>query len=216
VLARQDLASRLEGHASLITSELNVHEVRWLKPGQEGEEVRYRLKPNFRTLGPKLGKRVQAAKAALQQADAGQLRAGLVTDGKVSIDVEGQPLELSPEDIEVAVEACEGFAAAGDRVGVVVIHTTLTEQLLDEGIERECQSRIQAVRKELSLDFTARIKVAIDGSERIRRVCEAASARIAKEVLASEIRVGTASFSPTLTREHDLEGEKLIIAIGNA
>jgi isoleucyl-tRNA synthetase len=213
VLARQDLAARMVAHAPLIASELNVHEVRWLKPGEEGAEVRYRIKPNFRTLGPKLGKRVQVAKKALEQADAGQLRTALATQGKVTLPLQGGDLDLEADDVEVVVEAAEGFAAAGERVGVVVLHTTLTDQLIDEGIERECLSRIQAVRKEMNLAYTNRIKVAIDGSDRIRRVCEAASARIAKEVLASEFVVGPASFQPSVTRESDIDGERMALSI---
>src|SRR5262249_14220240 len=64
VLARQDLADRLRAYSSLIAEELNVKEVTFLRPGEEGKTVRYRLKPNFRALGPKLGKKVQLAKQA--------------------------------------------------------------------------------------------------------------------------------------------------------
>jgi isoleucyl-tRNA synthetase len=213
VLARQELAARLSHHAELISSELNVHEVRWLKPGEEGEEVVYKVKPNFRSLGPKIGKQVQAAKRALESVDAGRLRSALVTDGKVSLDIGAYALELAPEDVEVAVEAAEGFAAAGDKVGVVVLHTTLTEALVDEGLERECLSRIQAVRKEANLDYTTRIRVAVDGSERIKRVCLAAAARISKEVLASELTVGAVPFAPSVVRESELDGEKLILSV---
>jgi isoleucyl-tRNA synthetase len=213
VLGRQELAARIEPHAYLISSELNVHEVRWLKPGEEGEEVCYKVKPNFRSLGPKIGKQVQAAKKALEAADPGLLRAGLVTHGKVTLQLDGAPLELGPEDVEVSVEAAEGFAAAGDKVGVVVIHTTLTQELIDEGFERECLSRIQAVRKELNLDYTARIRVAVDGSERIKKVCLASAARICREVLASELSVGPATFEPTVVKQGDLDGEALVVAV---
>ena len=217
VLARQDLAAGLAAHEALIASELNVHEVHWLKPGQEGEEVRYKVKPNFRALGPKIGKQVQAAKKALESADAGQLRTALATEGKCSIPLGGgADLELSPEDVEVACEAAEGFAAAGDKVGVVVIHTRLTEQLIDEGLEREVLSKIQSVRKEMSLGFTERIRVAVEGSERIKKVCSDASARIGKEVLASEFAIGAPAFEPEVTKEGDLDGEKLVITIRRA
>ena len=68
---------------------------------------------------------------------AASLRARLATDGKVSIDLDGETVELGPEEIEVVVEANEGFAAAGGRAGVVVLHTTLTDTLRDEGLGRE-------------------------------------------------------------------------------
>jgi isoleucyl-tRNA synthetase len=214
VLARRDLKDRMKAYEGLITSELNVHEIHWLEPGQEGQEVVYKLKPNFRALGPKLGKRVQEAKAALAKADAGELRSKLVTDGKIALDLPGGAVDLGPEEIEVTVEAAEGFAAAGDAVGVVVLHTKLDDALIDEGLERECLSRLQSIRKELSLEYTARIRVAIDGSERIRRVVEASKAHIAKEALASELLVGPATFEVEVTKEASLDGEDVVIRVG--
>src|SRR5262249_34553171 len=73
VVSSQRLAEALAPHVSLIAEELNVHEVRFLRPGEEGSAVRYVLKPNFRTLGPKLGKKVQLAKQELAKADAAAL-----------------------------------------------------------------------------------------------------------------------------------------------
>lgn len=213
VLARQELASHMQAYEELIRSELNVHAIGWLKPGEEGSEVVYRLKPNFRSLGPKIGKRVQAAKKALEAANASELRSQLVTTGRVMLKLDGGSIELGPEDVEVAVEAAAGFAAADDRVGVVVLHTTLTDELVDEGIERECLSRMQAIRKDLNLPYTARIRVAIDGSERVKRVCQAAHERLAKEVLATELLVGEPTFTPETTREADVEGERLMVAV---
>src|SRR5262249_35745894 len=65
VLSQHALAGPLAAHLDLIKEELNVHEIRFLKPGEEGSAVRYVLKPNFRALGPKLGKKVQLAKQVL-------------------------------------------------------------------------------------------------------------------------------------------------------
>src|SRR5262249_662049 len=155
-------------HASLIAEELNVHEVCFLRPGEEGSAVRYVLKPNFRALGPKLGKKVQVAKQVLARADAAALRAALAVEGKITIDLEGELVSLGLDEIEVVVEASEGFAAAGGRAGVVVLHTALTEALRDEGLGREILSRVQGLRKELDLGFTERIRLAVDGSERVR------------------------------------------------
>ncbi|PIE06246.1 MAG: isoleucine--tRNA ligase, partial [Sorangium cellulosum] len=213
VLARQDLKKRMVSYESLIKSELNVHAIKWLEPGQEGKEVIYKLKPNFRALGPKLGKRVQLAKSALAKADAGRLRARLVRDGSITLDLEGGAVELGPEEVQVAVEAAAGFAAAGDAVGVVVLHTTLNDQLIDEGLLRECLSRVQAVRKELNLDYTAKIRVAIDGSERICRVITESRDHIIKEALASELLIGKARFEPEVTKEASLDGENVVICI---
>jgi isoleucyl-tRNA synthetase len=212
VLSDADLARALEAHRPLIAEELNTHEVVFLRPGEEGRAVRYALKPNFRALGPKLGKKVQLAKQALAKADAASLRAELATAGQIGIDLEGERVTLDPEEIEVAVEASEGFAAAGGRAGVVVLHTTLTDALRDEGLAREILSRVQAVRKDLDLGFTERVRLAIDGSERVRRVAEASRDDIGGEALASELVVGQAPFEGE-RREASIDGEALILVV---
>ncbi len=209
------LAEALHAHEALVKEELNVHEVRWLRPGEERGEVKYVLKPNFRALGPKLGKKVQIAKQVLAKADAAALRAALATDGKVTVDLEGEAVELGPEEIEVAVEAAEGFAAAGGRSGVVVLHTTLTDALRDEGLGREILSRVQGMRKEMELGFTERVRVAVGGSERVVRVAGAMRETIAAEALAVEVVVGDAAFAGE-RREAAVDGEAVVITVARA
>jgi isoleucyl-tRNA synthetase len=212
VVSQASLAGALGQHADLIREELNVKEVRFLRPGEEGTEVRYVLKPNFRALGPKLGKKVQLAKAVLAKADASALRAGLATDGKVTVDLEGEAVDLGPEEIEVVVEAAEGFAAAGGRSGVVVLHTTLTDALRDEGLGREILSRVQGVRKELSLGFSERIRLAVDGSERTKRVAESIRKELGEEALAIEVVIGAAPFAGEV-RGGAVDGEEVSVTV---
>ena len=212
VLARQDLTGRVRAHAELVKDELNVEEVRLLRTGEEGAQVKYRLKPNFRALGPKLGKKVQLAKKALEAADAASVRVEIATTGAAALVLDGETFSLGPDEIEVAVEAAEGFAAAGDRVGVVVLHTELTEALVDRGLAREVLSRVQAMRKDVGLGFTDRIRLALDGSDRIRRVCEAARDAIARDALATEIVIGAPAEGAEV-REVAFDGESLRIAL---
>ncbi|MFO0763068.1 MAG: isoleucine--tRNA ligase [Byssovorax sp.] len=213
VVSQPGLADALAPHVPLIAEELNVHEVSFLRPGEEGSEVKYVLKPNFRALGPKLGKKVQLAKQVLGAADAGALRAELATLGKVTIDLDGEKVDLGPEEIEVVVEAKAGFAAAGGKAGVVVLHTALTDALRDEGLGREILSRVQAVRKELDLGFTERIRLSIDGSERARRVAEGIREALGREALADRIEIGAASFEGE-RREASVDGEAVTIVVG--
>jgi isoleucyl-tRNA synthetase len=211
VVGSAELRKALAVHVALIAEELNVHEVRFLEPGDEGDAVRYVLKPNFRALGPKLGKKVQLAKQALAKADAGALRAELATRGSVTVDIDGAPVELGPEEIEVVVEANEGFAAAGGRAGVVVLHTALTEALRDEGLFREVLARVQALRKELDLGFTERIRLGVAGSERVQRVAAANRELLASEALATEVTIGAAPAREA--RELTVDGEALVLVI---
>jgi isoleucyl-tRNA synthetase len=212
VVSNQGLRDALTKHAALIAEELNVHEVRFLRPGEEGKAVRYVLKPNFRALGPKLGKKVQIAKQVLAKADAAALRTELVTRGAVEIDLDGERVSLGPNEIEVVVEAGENFAAAGGKTGVVVLHTALTDELRDEGLGREILSRLQGLRKELNLGFTERVALSIEGSDRVLRVARAAQDEIAREALATSVEIG-ASTATGERRELNVDGERLVLTV---
>ncbi|HVY44514.1 MAG TPA: isoleucine--tRNA ligase [Minicystis sp.] len=212
VASSAPVAAALGAHLDLVKEELNVHEVRLLEPGQEGQAVRYVLKPNFRALGPKLGKKVQLAKDVLAKADAAALRAELASAGRVAIEIGGERVELGPDEIEVAVEAAPGFAAAGGRAGVVVLHTTLDDALRDEGLVREIVARLQGLRKDLDLGFTDRVRLGVDGSERARRVVAAAKDAIAREVLATSIEVGPAGLEGE-RREATVDGEDVVLVM---
>ena len=207
VVSSAELAERLQSHEALIADELNVHEVNWLRPGEEGEEVAYQLKPNFRALGPRLGKRVQAVKKALAATDAGALRAELAQHGKVTIDLDGDALELSPDEVHVAVVASEGFAAAGGKAGVVVLHTGLDQQLLDEGLAREVLARLQGQRKQLDLGYTDRIKVQLRGGDRIQRVVDTHREHLIHEALCSELTVASSEAASDDWEQTTIQGE---------
>ncbi|HMJ12371.1 MAG TPA: DUF5915 domain-containing protein [Polyangiaceae bacterium] len=183
------LLKRLGPYRELIQDELNVHQLEFMYPGHEQGAVAFRLKPNFRSLGPRLGKGVQDVKKALDARSGTELHAELSRSGKLVLEVRGQPLELVLEELEVVVEAQAGFAAETGRTGVVVLHTTLTDALIDEGYLREIMSRVQATRKELGLEFTDRIELWIDGSERVRRIAAEGREQIQRECLATTVRV---------------------------
>ncbi|TKD04335.1 isoleucine--tRNA ligase [Polyangium fumosum] len=215
IVSNQGMRRALAQHEALIAEELNVKEVRFLEPGQEGEAVRYVLKPNFRALGPKLGKKVQLAKQVLAKANAAELRTELVTRGAIEIDLDGEKVSLGPEEIEVVVEAGKDFAAAGGKAGVVVLHTALTDALRDDGLSREILSRVQGLRKDLSLGFTDRIALAVEGSERVLRVTRAAQDEIAREALVRSFEIGGSTVRGE-RRELNVDGEALVLTLARA
>ena len=186
----EELMARVESYKPLIAEELNVHELVFIAREHTGGAVSFRLKPNFRALGPRLGKGVQGVKKALAKADGAALYAEYAKSGSIQLDVDGSVVELSGEEIAVAVEAADGFAAETGGVGVVVLHTTLTESLIDEGLLREVLSRVQACRKDMKLGFADRIRLSLDGSERILRVAGAAESHIKRECLVDLLTVG--------------------------
>jgi isoleucyl-tRNA synthetase len=153
-------------------------------------------------------------KRALDKADGSKLHAELSSNGKIALALDGETLDFGPDEIEVAVEAAAGFAADTGKIGVVVLHTTLTDELIEEGIQREILSRLQQLRKDLDLAFTDRIRVWIDGSERIRRILRDSSEHIKTECLAIELTIGDLSGAPEAAiREHAIGDEVVKLAV---
>ena len=159
-------------HGDLIEEELNVKQVRLMFQVHEQGAVTFRIKANFRALGPRLGKNVQAVKQALEKGDGRELFASLAKEGSCEVLVNGEAVKLDKTEVEVVVEAQAGFAAETGRVGVVVLHTTLTKSLIDDGLLRRLIRRIQESRKKNLAKYTDRISLTLELSEgsRLRRV----------------------------------------------
>lgn len=190
ILARPELRERVVAHQALIADELNVHEVRFLEKGQEADTVRYKVRPNLRAMGSRLGSRLASVRKAFDAADSRQLQRELSRESNVTLTVEDERMVFPAEEVEVLVEANPGYAAAGSGVGVVVLHAELTEALVDEGLVRELLARVQAARKDLALGYTDRIRLWVDGDARVRRVMQEARESISRETLAAELHVG--------------------------
>ena len=117
------------------------------------------------------------------------------------------------EDVEVVVGSREGYAAAGDQNVVVVLSTELTPQLIDEGIYRELLNRIQTLRKDLELDYTQRIKLAVTGSERLTRIIETRREHLMGETLCVELAEDGQEWGEATHREIEIEGEKATLSL---
>ncbi len=167
IVGDAQLQDSLAGSLEMIKEELNVLEVRFVPQGQVRSYVEYNLKPNFRTLGQRgLGKQAQELKKTMGQLpaeDAAKLVASLAGDGKAPLG----GVELFAEDVEIAFTTKEGFAAAGGRVGVVVLETVLDEELKELGFVRELQSRLQQARKDKGLEITDRVTIEYGAAQAI-------------------------------------------------
>ncbi len=147
----------LEQHDALLREELNVKRVAYAR--EADQYITYLIQPNFKRLGPRIGKLLPAAKAALGQADGGSLLRQLTESGKVALAVGGETIELDSEDIQVRLQAKPGWAAAQGAGCVVVLATELTPELVREGLARDLIRLIQDRRKDLGLEYTDRIVV---------------------------------------------------------
>ncbi len=215
ILADATASDRLAPYLGMIADELNVLKVAVLVTDAD-QYVSYRVKPNFRTLGQKgMGKQAQDLKksmATMPPAEAQALVVKLLADGKANV----HGVDVERDDVEVAFDAKEGYAAAGDRVGVVVLDTRLDDTLRDLGYLRELLNRIQNLRKEMGLDFVDRIQVQITGTDRTRRIVAANDTVIGSECLAVGIAFVDELPEGANARDVDVEGDAVRILITRA
>lgn len=186
VVADPQRCDELRGNVDLIASELNVKEVQFTSDADE--YVRYQVKPNFRSIGPKYGKQAPAIQKALgSYPDPAELRRRLETEAEVQIEVDGAPVALTADDVQIALEAREGWAAAQGREVVVVINCEVTEELRREGMARDLIHHVQTLRKELDLAYEDRIRLSVTGAEPVLEVVREFSETITRETLVSEL-----------------------------
>jgi isoleucyl-tRNA synthetase len=175
--------------------------------------VRYVVKPNFRALGPKVGKQMPALKAALATADGAALLRRLESEGRCSLAVDGSEIALSSEEIAVSLEALPGFAAAAGGVGVVVLRTQLDDALVAEGLFREVLNRVQTLRKELDLEYTGRIELTLAGAPALLAAVQPRVAELAREALATRVALGEAPAAGAHLRDASIDGLALTIGL---
>ena len=163
VIPVRDEAMRvqIEKVQHLICSELNVKEIEFLTA--DNDLLVKKIKPNFKTLGPRYGKVMKALGAAIMAFDQKQINA-LEAEGRCTVSVDGQDCEVLVTDVEIATQDIPGWVVANDGSLTVALDIQLTPELVDEGIARELVNRIQNIRKE-GFEVTDRIVVELQSGE---------------------------------------------------
>ena len=170
----------------------------------------YTFKPQLRTVGPKYGKILGGIKAALDNLDGNAAMDELNATGVLKLEVSGQEVDLTKEDLLIDMAQMEGYVSESDNGVTVVLDTNLTEELLEEGFVREIISKIQTMRKEADFEVTDKIKVYYEGTEKAEAVFAKYGAEIAGEVLALEVAKGTPA---GYTKEWNINGEAVNMGV---
>ncbi len=199
---RLDLNDEL---ASVILDELNVKHM--TRADGADALVKFVLKPQLRTLGPKYGKKLKAIGEFLATCNAAEVVAAVRDGGTYTVDLDG-PVVLAEEDLQIFTTSAEGFATAQDGGITVALDTRLNEQLLDEGVERELVSKISAMRKEADFEITDRIDIFYTATGRAGRML--ARGAFLSDVLAIRCTAGEAD---GFTKTVDINGEEVVITI---
>ena len=192
----------------IVEDELNVKEVVFKEDMEE--YLSYSFKPNFRVLGPKVGKQIGAVKAALSKLNGSKAKAELDSTGKLVIALPDGDVTLTTEDVEVSMAQTEGFNCQRYNGVTIALDTTLTEELLAEGFVREIISKVQTMRKENGFEVTDHIKVSLAGNEKLQAIVAQNEDYLKEITLADAVAYGTLSGTE---KEWNINGETVTIAV---
>jgi len=190
-------ANALEGYfVDIIRDELNVKQVQFTD--DVSQFTSYTFKPQMRTVGPKYGKLL------------GKIRQMLMANGVLKLDVDGNEVLLTEEDLLIDAAQAEGYVSENSGEITVVIDTNLTPELIEEGFVRELISKIQTMRKEAGFEVMDQIRVSLTGNEKIAGVMQRSQKEILSETMAVE-----AEYSAAIgySKEWRINGEPATIGV---
>ena len=175
-------------YTDIIADELNVKEVKFADDVESF--ISYSFKPQLRTVGPKYGKLLGGIRQALTDINGTAAMNELRTNGVLKLDINGNDVELTEEDLLIETAQTEGYVSESDGETSVVLDTNLTPELIEEGFVREIISKIQTMRKEAGFEVMDKIVVYAHGNDKIQDVMKAHEDEIKSEVLADEMVLG--------------------------
>ena len=170
--------------ADLIKQEVNVKELQLINAEEASHLIVKQIKPNFKALGPKLGKDMKTVGGEITNFTAEQIST-LEKEGK--IDVQGY--EITPEDVEISTKDIPGWTVTSDGKTTVALDLTLTDELKSEGIAREFINRVQNLRKEKDFDLTDRITISLEENAPFIDDIKKNEEYISSEVLSNKIEI---------------------------
>ncbi|MBP5366504.1 MAG: isoleucine--tRNA ligase [Bacteroidales bacterium] len=175
---------QIESVKNLILTEVNIKEVEFLTD-TEGVLVK-KIKPNFKTLGPKYSKLMKGIAAEIAKMSSHDI-ATFEREGAFDITVGDERITLAPEDAEILSEDIPGWLVATEGKLTVALDINVTPELREEGIAREFVNRIQNIRKDSGFDVTDKVRVRIAPHEAINQAVEHFANYIGSQTLAVEV-----------------------------
>ncbi len=194
----------LQKQERLIKDELNVKYIAF--HNDETKFIEKKIKPNFPILGKKVGKLLPIIQKKLNSFTTKEI--GEIND-TFTLEIEGQKIQITPEDIEIERRVKEGLSAVNDREIALAFDTKLSKELIKEGLAREIVNKINTMRRDQNFDVTDRINVTFDTTKSVEECFSLYKDYITNEVLAINVAFGKVSQGV----EWDLNGEKAIIKI---
>ncbi len=201
----------VERMQDVILEEINVKQIEYV--ADESAIIKKKSKPNFKSLGPKHGKSVQAVAARLKELTTDEIST-LQKQGSLELTIAGTPCAITPEDVEILHEDIQGWLVESDGSMTVALDTTLTEELLTEGLAREFVNRVQNLRKDSGFEVSDRIRIHCRVTPRLADALGKLDAYVREETLAADVvHVPSGASAPVLLTADEVNGEKAEIAV---
>ncbi|MBP6577619.1 MAG: isoleucine--tRNA ligase, partial [Chryseobacterium sp.] len=168
--------------SELIKQEVNVKELQLINSEEASHLIVKQIKPNFKTLGARLGKDMKTVAGEISNFSSEQI-ATLEKEGKASVS----GYEITTEDVEIFTKDIPGWTVASEGKTTVALDLTLTDELKSEGVAREFINRVQNLRKEKDFDLTDRISIQLEENSPFHKELTNNQAYISAEVLSDKI-----------------------------
>ncbi|MBP3322805.1 MAG: isoleucine--tRNA ligase [Clostridia bacterium] len=200
-----------EVYCEIIREELNVKDIEITDNADKF--VTYTFKPQLRLLGQKYGRQIGEIRNLLANIDGSAAKRELDETGTVKLQLSDKEIALTAEELLIDTAKMEGFVSAAENGVTVVLDTTLTDALIEEGMVREVVSKVQSMRKEADFKVMDHILLSVSGNKRVEAIVEKNAEEIASDVLASKVVCGEAPVEGAKAQEWDINGEKTTIAV---
>ena len=195
-------------YTDIIADELNVKEVKFANDVESF--ISYSFKPQLRTVGPKYGKLLNGIRTTLAEINGTEAMNELRSTGLLTLDINGNKVELSEEDLLIETAQTEGYVTEADGDISVVLDTNLTPELIEEGFVREIVSKVQTMRKEAGFEVMDKIHIYAKDNDRILELMKNHKEEIMSEVLAEDMTLGT---TDGYVKEWNINKEPVVLGV---
>jgi len=201
----------LQGMEHLITEELNVKQIKFVS--DEQELLSKKADPVFKSLGPKFGKQAKNVAKRIRELDETDVNR-IINDGQSEINIDGQTLTITADDINITTENKAGLAATSDADLTIALETDISKDLLHEGLAREFVNRVQKMRKEAGFEVMDRIHIYADATSEMQSAIKQMQNYIKKETLSLAIYMD--EVKGDYTKAWTIDGQTVDIGVARA
>jgi isoleucyl-tRNA synthetase len=209
IVANEAERVAISARADLVRAELNVKELDFVS--DESELVSYEVKPNYRALGPRFGKRMPQVAAAVAALDPAHVAAVMAGGGEVGISVDGDEHTIGADEVTLSLQPLAGYEVEAEAGHAVALQLELDDELRREGLAREVVHAVQNARKAAGLDISDRIALSLGGDEELLAAAREHEPYVAGETLATSV-----AYDATDTAPVRVDGRELRISVALA